>query len=86
MRVRGVIANRVLLNYRCKASVSASLLPDGLTPSLVGGAAEAWLFMLRAIGWRTVPALLGAPPLRRFTEFGYRVVARHRHRLSQLLP
>lgn len=49
-------------------------------------AADAWLFMLRAIGWRTVPALLGAPLLRRFTEFGYRVVARYRHRLSRLLP
>ena len=48
-------------------------------------AADAWLFMLRAIGWRAVPALLGTRPLYWFTELGYRIVARHRHWLSRLL-
>ena len=48
-------------------------------------AADAWLFMLRAIGWRAVPAVLETPPFHWLTELGYRIVARNRHRLSRLL-
>ena len=47
---------------------------------------RAWLFMLRAIGWHNVAALLGTPPFFWLTELGYRLVARNRHRLSRWLP
>ena len=48
-------------------------------------ASEACLFVLRAIGWRFTPWLLGMRPFAWLAELGYRLVARHRRRLSRLL-
>jgi hypothetical protein len=59
--VQGVIARRLLVNYRVDPDVIAALLPDPFQPKLIRGAAIAGICLIRlqAIRPRGVPALLG---------------------------
>ena len=69
------------LRRQCADAVHV-ITKDG---SILRGA-RAWLFILRAIGWRTSAAVLETPPFVWIVELGYRFVARNRRRLSRLLP
>jgi hypothetical protein len=59
--VQGVIARRLLINYRVDPDVVAALLPAPFQPKLIQGAAIAGICLIRlqAVRPRGVPALLG---------------------------
>ena len=59
--IRGVIARRILVNYRVDPAVLARLLPAPFRPQLVGGAGIAGVCMIRleAIRPRPLPAWMG---------------------------
>src|SRR4051812_24602015 len=59
--VQGVIARRLLVNYRVDPDVIAAILPAPFQPKLMCGAAIAGICLIRlqAVRPRGVPALLG---------------------------